>query len=136
MVAGTVEFARQGPLMRAVLAAPSGLAALEAYLHDTSAVRPDVQWAAVERALVVEFRSPEEEPMTTFIEWQQQQRAEGRAEGRTERGAELLLKQLRLRFGALSAEVEARVRSASPADHDRWAERILTAPTLAEVFVE
>ena len=52
--------------------------------------------------------------------------AEGRAEGR----AATLLKLMSLRFGVPTPEVEARVRAASVEDHERWAEAVLTAPTL------
>lgn len=61
-------------------------------------------------------------------------RLEGRAEGRAERGAELVLKQLRLKFGELDADTVTRVRAATEADLDLWAERVLTAGNLADVF--
>jgi len=61
-------------------------------------------------------------------------REEGRAEGRAERGAELVLKQLRLKFGELDADTVTRVRGATEADLDLWAERVLTAGNLADVF--
>ena len=61
-------------------------------------------------------------------------RLEGRAEGRAERGAELVLKQLRLKFGELDADTVTRVRGATEADLDLWAERVLTAGNLADVF--
>ena len=61
-------------------------------------------------------------------------RAEGRVEGRVEGRAELLVKQLRLKFGELGPETVARVRAGSEQELDRWAERILTAGSLADVF--
>jgi flagellar biosynthesis/type III secretory pathway protein FliH len=54
----------------------------------------------------------------------------GRADGRRTD----LLKLLTKRFGPPPEDVMARVRSADEADLDRWLDRILTAPTLAEVF--
>ncbi|MEM9457398.1 MAG: DUF4351 domain-containing protein [Myxococcota bacterium] len=48
--------------------------------------------------------------------------------------AALLLKQLRLRFGPLGADVVERVRSAEVSSIDRWAERIFSAAELDEVF--
>jgi hypothetical protein len=46
----------------------------------------------------------------------------------------LLLRQLELRFGALSEGDRARVRSADSDTLLRWGERILTAVTAEEVF--
>jgi hypothetical protein len=71
-----------------------------------------------------------------------QGRAEGEAEGEARgeaRGeikgrAELLLKQLTVRFGPLSAAVQERVRAASIVELDAFAERVLTAKSLDEVL--
>lgn len=52
---------------------------------------------------------------------------EGRNEGRKEGQCELLIKQMRLRFGPLPEGALARIRNADQAQLDRWAERILTA---------
>lgn len=61
-------------------------------------------------------------------------RAEGLAEGRAQRGTELLMKLLRLKFGELDPETVQRLSDASEAELDRWAERVLTASDLSEVF--
>ena len=75
-------------------------------------------------------------------QWNREIREEGRQEG-LEKGlekgqqkgrAEVLLRLLSLKFGALSPEIEERVRLA---DSDRlleWSERILTAERLEDVF--
>jgi hypothetical protein len=47
---------------------------------------------------------------------------------------EVLLRQLRRRFGALPASWIARVDKASAAELNRWADRVLTAESLAEVL--
>jgi hypothetical protein len=57
-------------------------------------------------------------------------REEGVAEGQ----ANLLIKQLELRFGPLAEAMCTRVRSASAELLDTWAERVLTAPTLDDVL--
>ena len=62
-------------------------------------------------------------------------RMEGRAEGRVEGRAETLLLQLTKRFGSPGREVEARVRQATEIELTRWAEAVLTAPSLEQVFV-
>jgi hypothetical protein len=54
----------------------------------------------------------------------------GRREGRRD----LLLRQLERRFGPLPADVRARVEHAGAADLERWADRVLTEPTLAAVL--
>ena len=61
-------------------------------------------------------------------------RREGRQEGRQEGEALVVLRLLRLKFGPLAPEIEARVHSA---DADRlleWSDRILTAESLEDVF--
>jgi hypothetical protein len=58
----------------------------------------------------------------------------GRAEGRVEGQAEFLLILLRVRFGEVTPDVVARVRSAEPAEFERWAARILTATDVAALF--
>jgi len=63
-------------------------------------------------------------------------RAEGHAEGRREGEAEVLLRQLRLRFGALPEDVTARIKAADAETLLRWSERILSASTLDAVFAE
>ncbi|MCA9711318.1 MAG: Rpn family recombination-promoting nuclease/putative transposase [Myxococcales bacterium] len=58
----------------------------------------------------------------------------GRAQGEHEGKVELLLMQLGLRFGPPDAATRARVEAASAPQLDRWAERMLTAPTLDAVL--
>ena len=59
---------------------------------------------------------------------------EGRAEGRREGETEMLLRLLRLRFGALPTEVVARVSAADAETLLQWSERVLTASSLEAVF--
>jgi predicted transposase/invertase (TIGR01784 family) len=66
--------------------------------------------------------------------WNRELQEKGRQEGRQEATAQVLLRQLHLKFGPLAPEVEERVRST---DADRlleWSERILTSERLEEVF--
>jgi len=59
----------------------------------------------------------------------------GKAEGKAEGEARLLLKQLRFKGFAVSPELAARVESCRDLDLlDRWAERVLTATTLDDIF--
>jgi flagellar biosynthesis/type III secretory pathway protein FliH len=69
--------------------------------------------------------------------WQQgkaEGRAEGKAEGRTEGKAEALERLLALRFGPVSADVTARVRSGSETELDHWLEAVLSAERVDAVF--
>jgi len=64
-----------------------------------------------------------------------QGKAEGKAEGIAEGRADLLTRQLTLRFGALPAEAHARISTASIAELDAIGERLLTASTLDEALL-
>jgi predicted transposase YdaD len=59
---------------------------------------------------------------------------EGRAEGELLGKAELVIKQLTLKFGSLPETLSARIRTASVADIESMAERLITARTLDEVL--
>ncbi len=61
---------------------------------------------------------------------------EGRKEGVDEGRRDLLCMQLAQRFGKLSPAVRKRVERADSEAVERWAERVLTAASLAEVFAE
>jgi hypothetical protein len=63
-----------------------------------------------------------------------QGKTEGRIEGRAEGTRELLTRQLNLRFGPLDEHALARLASASIAELEGIAERLLTAPTLDEAL--
>ena len=61
-------------------------------------------------------------------------RTEGRAEGRAEGRTEMLAHLLKKRFGRIAVAHAARLRTASIAELDRWALRLLDARTIDEVF--
>jgi putative YhgA-like transposase len=66
--------------------------------------------------------------------WTREWKDEGRREGRREGVANVLVRQLELKFGPLGPEDRARIDAA---DSDRllqWGERVLTAASLEEVF--
>ncbi len=60
--------------------------------------------------------------------------AEGRIEGRVEGQADLLLRQIRRRFGAVDAETTQRIRTARAQDLETWSLNVLDAVTLEDVF--
>ena len=63
-------------------------------------------------------------------------RAEGEARGEARGRAEMVLKLLALKFGALGEEEEARVRSSSVEELELYAERVLSATSLGAVLGE
>ncbi len=62
--------------------------------------------------------------------------AQGRDQGRREGERAILLRLLRARFGELPEAAVARVEGAEIAVLEQWAERVLSAKTLAEVLDE
>ena len=58
------------------------------------------------------------------------------AQGRQEGELNLLLRQMRARFGELPAASVTRIEAADIAEIERWGERVLSARTLAEVLDE
>ena len=61
-------------------------------------------------------------------------RQEGRQEGLQEGRAAVLLRQLTRRFGPLGEQMTQRIREANSTDLERWADNILDARSLEEVF--
>lgn len=63
-------------------------------------------------------------------------RKKGVEEGSTSTRRDILLKQLRGRFGTVPKAAVARIEAADIAQLDRWLDQILTAPTLAEALAD
>lgn len=63
-------------------------------------------------------------------------RAEGKVEGLTEGRVSTLLRQITRRFGAADDTVVERVRSATLEELDTWADRILDATSLDDLFAD
>ena len=129
------ELSRWQRLLLDVIRSPNGVAALAAvvrYILHTSETKP--------QGLQDLFRKlgpkVEEAYMTGAQILTQQARAEGEAKGKAEGKAELVIKQLELKFGSLSAEQAAHIRTASLDDLDRFAERVVTATSLDQVFAD
>ena len=121
--------------MRAVVEAESGAAALASVLRYLLAVTTITP--ADLRQLVREVGPKAQEVSMSIMEQLQAEGlAKGLAQGLAQGRAEVLLKQLSLRFGGVSPEVEARVRGATIPQLDRWAEQFVNARTLREVFAE
>jgi hypothetical protein len=114
-------------LFAAVLAAPDGVRALSRiliYILQTTSVPPE------EVPGLIEERFGDRGREAFMLTGAQQLVERGRVEGQ----AELLLVQIRVRFGEVTPEVVSRVRSAEPAELERWAARILSVTSLSELF--
>ena len=70
----------------------------------------------------------------TIERWRQQLRAQGRREGARTAEANLLLRQLERKFGPLDAKIRSRVRKAGSKRLLEWADRIIVADRLEDVF--
>ena len=77
-----------------------------------------------------------EEFVSTAERLRREGRKEGRKEGVDEGRRDLLCMLLAQRFGKLSPAVRKRVQGADSEAIERWAKRVLTAASLAEVFAE
>jgi flagellar biosynthesis/type III secretory pathway protein FliH len=80
------------------------------------------------------------ETKARYAEWKAKVLDEGMKKGirkgKREGKRELVRKQLMLRFGELPADAEQRLERASLARLERWAERVLTADSLAAVLTD
>jgi flagellar biosynthesis/type III secretory pathway protein FliH len=108
---------------------------------------PDRGWADHQIPALRDLQELREMLEERVKEWNRQLIAKGRKEGRQEgleKGrslgrregeVDLLLRQLAHKFGPLDEPTVARVRAARATQRQAWAERLLTAATLAEVFL-
>jgi predicted transposase YdaD len=72
------------------------------------------------------------------IEGRMEGKLEGKLEGRLEGRQSVLQRLLAKRFGdsVLDIRMQERLRSATPEELDTWAERILDAPTIDDIFTD
>jgi hypothetical protein len=109
-----------------VVRAPGGVGALEVvarYILEVNDINAESLRGVLDSTL-------EPEAIDAIMTGAEKLRAEGRAEGR----AELVLKLLTLRFGPLTEATVACVRAASIEQLDGYAEGVLTAQSLEQVF--
>ena len=111
------------------LATPGGsdrIVVLWSYVLDVTEVAPE------RIAAILGAAGPDAE--ATLMSTAHRLRAQGRVEGQVEGRVEILLRLLDRRFGPLPQATLDRVRAATTADLERWADAILTAPTLDAVL--
>jgi predicted transposase YdaD len=113
---------------------PSGVQALTAILCYLFKVT-DPEPSSIIEVLETRVGTRAVEAFMTYAERLiQQGEAKGRADGEAKGRAEILRKQMTLKFGPLSSETEKRISSAAIADLDRWSERVLSAQRIEEIF--
>jgi predicted transposase/invertase (TIGR01784 family) len=118
-------------LVREVRRAPHGLAALVLIMRYIFATNePNKPEELVRRLLAAMGEEGKEEIMTAADQLMERGREQGIKLGRRE----MLLDQLRERFGALSDAVVAQVTAAGVTELQAWSKRVLTAPALDDVF--
>ncbi len=76
----------------------------------------------------------EETTMTYISSFERKAMEKGVAQGVAQGSLSILLKQLNHRFGELDQAALEKLREASPEQLERWAENVLDARTLEEVF--
>jgi flagellar biosynthesis/type III secretory pathway protein FliH len=69
-----------------------------------------------------------------YEQWRQEGLREGLEQGRRQGEAELLLRQLRRKFGSVPRKIQTRLRNAQPEQLLEWGERLVTANSLEEIF--
>jgi hypothetical protein len=125
------HFGAWAGLAREVRRAPNGMAALVLIMRYIFATNePAEPEALVQRLLAAVGEEGKEEIMTAADQLMERGRAQGLVQGRRE----VLLDQLRERFGALSDATVARVTAAGTTELQAWSKRVLTAPALSDVF--
>ena len=127
------DLLRWGDLFESVLAAPNGLEAVRAILRYIAAASGEAPAQEDVERILRTLAAEDEDAMRTLGE----QMSEVFMERGIERGQrDLVLRQLRKRFGELPESAVARVNAANAATLEGWAERLLVASTLAEVWGE
>ena len=131
-------------VVREVVKAPNGLAALAQVLCYVLQVSEHVERDALKALLAREIGPETEEAIVTagqlLIEQGRQQgreegRQQGREEGRQQGIQEMLLQLLRQRFGGqVDSHVEQRIAGASLEQVETWTRRVLSAATLGDLF--
>jgi hypothetical protein len=123
------EIERIGSAVDEMLRAPDGHAALEVLLRYLLATHSRFNVKKIANLLEKAAGPKAREVIVTELD-EIERRGERRGQAR------MLLKQLKIRFGPVPADVSAQVMAANDATLSRWAARVLTAPTLETVLAK
>lgn len=121
---------------REALQAPHGAESMDKLVHYITLVNEHISWEDFRATIHQHAPEAEEATMTIAEQLIAKGRAEGLTKGEAKGRADLLCKQLTLKFGEVPSDYQARLANASLVELDVWAERVLSAMSLAEVFAE
>jgi predicted transposase YdaD len=126
-------------LVSEVRRAPDGAAALATVWRYVVAISGRRGPKRVLRRLIAAVDQDTQEELMSIADYlhekgRREGRQEGRREGKQEGQRRTLTRQLTARFGPLPEDAVVRIRAATTVQLDRWAERVLTAPTLEAVL--
>ncbi len=133
-------FERWSAVMREAMLAPNGVEALAVVLRYISEVS-DIRADELQRTVVAVLGEEVKEAMATTADMLREEgriegRIEGERQGRIEGERRVLLRLLSARFGTPPGSALERINAAGFDDLERWAERVLTATTLDDVFAD
>ena len=109
---------------------------ISAYIYDEQTLRGIIRAVKPEEESQMMSQFAQDIRQKALQEGVQQGWQEGRQEGLLEGEAKLLLRMLPRRFGPLPNEITERVYKADPNAIETWADRVLDAKSLDEVFSE
>lgn len=132
-VLSAMTYGRHGDTHKASRIAVAALAAAAGLDPDRMRLYGDMVLESISESVrrSLEMKSSEYEYKSDFA---REYIAKGKAEGEARGRAALLLKLLQLKLGPLPDAVTARVQSASIAELEAWAERVLNATSIDEVL--
>jgi hypothetical protein len=120
-----------GKAVHIALAAESASVGLD---EDRSRLYLDLVMASLSEAARRELQIMDPAKYEYQSEFARRWVAQGRLEGKAEGRADLIVRQLTMRFGPLGDEARARISAASIEELDAIGERLLTAQSVQEVF--
>lgn len=131
-------FAHWADLLRELLQAPDGRRALMVLFRYLSIVLDESAWPGFQRVVHAVLPETEEQLMSMAEKWLQAGRQEGLQQGMQQGQQQgqrtLLVELLQTKFGSLDVQVLRRLDAADERALKRYAQRVLTAATLDEVF--
>jgi hypothetical protein len=125
-----------GPVLKTAIAE---LAALPADAPERGVVLPIVLRLWGERGSATHSAEDEDFYMSTQAivqQWERELLEKGAATGALKKTRDVLMRQLRTRFGNLDAAAESRIAKATAEELDRWVERVIVAERIDDVFKE
>lgn len=131
------QLGRWGELVRQVLRASGGMAALDMIFRYMWVVNEKLGIEELRQLVEREIGKDVEEAIVNAVDTLLAEgRNNGLEQGRSEGQRQMLVRQLGKRFGTLPNDAVARVSAATLETLELWSDRVLTASTLSEVLGE